>query len=159
MAAEAEHCQRDQRLGGSEPEGHPGDEPDLGVGGFDEALGQSVLEGGVDRGSVFDDASLECDERRNPAATRPADPAVEGLFAFLTLDREHVPESLFEQVGAVQHGVSLGDPGQLLSLLLGEVLRGSSTMTSGRSADSTGRRNTLMTEVLLDGRTQTEACR
>ena len=50
---------------------------------------------------------------RDAAALRPGDPPVQGLFAFLAFDGEYMPKSFFEQVGAVQSGVGLGDPGQL----------------------------------------------
>ena len=95
--------------------------PDLGVGGFDQPLGQAVVEGGVDRVAVFDDAVGEFDEDRDAAAPRPRDPPVQGLLAFLAFDRERVPQALFQQVGPIQAGVGLGDPGQLGGLAFGEV--------------------------------------
>ena len=64
----------------------------------------------------------EFDEDRDAAAARPGDPSVQGLLAGLALDREHVPQALFQQVGPVQAGVGLGDPGQLGGLAFGEVL-------------------------------------
>ena len=72
-----------------------------------------------------------CLRIRRPSATkagirqraRPGLPAVQRLDPGVALDREHVPQALFEQVGAVQPGVGLGDPGQLVALALGEVLR------------------------------------
>jgi len=55
VAAESEHCESDERLGAVEPEGDPGEQPDFGVGGFDESLGEAVVEVGVDRLTVFRD--------------------------------------------------------------------------------------------------------
>ena len=48
VAAEGEHGQGDERFGGVEPERDAGQQPDLGVGGFDQSVGQAVVEGGVD---------------------------------------------------------------------------------------------------------------
>ncbi len=56
MAAEAEQGERDEGVWAVEAEGDSGDEPDLGVGGLDERVGQLGVEGGVDRGAVFHDA-------------------------------------------------------------------------------------------------------
>ena len=112
---------RAMRVGGGEPEGHPGDESDLGVDRFDPAVGQAVLDRGEDRGLVLHDRALELDERVDPAAACPADPVsravVLGLF-----EAEDGPEPFLEQVGAVQAGMGLGDPGELGLLPLGEVL-------------------------------------
>ena len=43
-------------------------------------------------------------------------------FAGFAFDGEHVTQALFEQVGAVQAGVGLGDPVELRALVVGEVL-------------------------------------
>ena len=56
MAAEAEHGQSDEGVGGFEAEGDAGDEPDLGVDRFGAAVGQSVLDRGQVRRGVRDDA-------------------------------------------------------------------------------------------------------
>lgn len=82
-----------------------------------------MFEGGVDSPAVLDDATGQLDEGGDAAAPRPGDPPVQGLFAFLAFDGEYMPKSFFEQVGAVQSGVGLGDPGQLGALGFGEVLR------------------------------------
>ena len=63
MAAESEHCEGDERLGAVEPERDPGEQPDFGVGGFDEALGETVVEVGVDRTTVFGDPLGVVDKR------------------------------------------------------------------------------------------------
>ena len=62
MAAESEQGEGDERLGAVEPEGDPGEQPDLGVGRFDESLGETVFEVGVDRITVSADLSGEVDE-------------------------------------------------------------------------------------------------
>ena len=46
-----------------EPEGDPGEQPDFGVGRFDESLGQTVVEVGVDRLAVSGDLSGQLDKR------------------------------------------------------------------------------------------------
>jgi hypothetical protein len=51
VAAEGAHGQRDECFGGAESERDPGQESDLGVGGFDQSLGEAVVEGGDDTGS------------------------------------------------------------------------------------------------------------
>ena len=66
MATEGEDRERDEGLGPVEPEGDAGEEPDLGVGGFDQRVRQPRFEGGVDGGSVRDDAALELDEGGEP---------------------------------------------------------------------------------------------
>ena len=80
-----------------------------------------MVEGGVDGFAVFHDAVGQLDEYRDAAAPRPGDPPVQGLLAFLALHRKHMPQALFEQIGAIQAGVGLGDPGQLGGLAFGEV--------------------------------------
>ncbi len=44
------------------PERDPGEQPDFGVGGFDESLGQAVVEVGGDRFTMFRDSLREVDE-------------------------------------------------------------------------------------------------
>ncbi len=62
MAAEGEECEGDEGLGAVEPVGDAGEQPDLGVGGFDESLGEAVVEVGVDRLTMFRDPLREMDE-------------------------------------------------------------------------------------------------
>jgi hypothetical protein len=40
----------------------------------------------------------------------------------LAFEGEHQPEAFFEEVGAVQAGIGLGDPGELVVLAVGQVL-------------------------------------
>ena len=49
MAAEGEHCEGDEGFGAVEAECDSGEEPDLGVRGFDESLGEAVIEVRFDR--------------------------------------------------------------------------------------------------------------
>ncbi|CKR39914.1 Uncharacterised protein [Mycobacterium tuberculosis] len=81
-----------------------------------------MVEGGVDGHPVAFDAGGKLDEYRDATALGPGDPPVQGLFTFLALDRKHMPQALFEQVGAIQTGIGLGDPGQFGALAFGEVL-------------------------------------
>ena len=92
-----------QRGGVVESERDASQDADLGVGGFDQSLGQAVVEGGVDGVAVFDDAAGQLDEDWDAAAPRPRDPPVEGLFTVLPFDREHMPQALFQQ-GCVSAG-------------------------------------------------------
>jgi hypothetical protein len=71
---------------------------------------------------VFDDAALEVDEGGDAAATGPFDSGLEGLDGFDVVELGDQPESFLEQVGMVQPGVGLGDPGQFGLLPGGEVL-------------------------------------
>jgi hypothetical protein len=80
-----------------------------------------VVECGVDGLAVAHDAAGQFHEHRDAAAARPGDPPVQGLLAVFAFDREHMPQALFEQIGAIQSGVGLGDPGQLGGLAFGEV--------------------------------------
>ena len=63
MAAEGEECEGDEGLGAVKPVGDPGEQPDFGVGRFDEALGEAVVEVGVDHLAVSGDPLGEVDER------------------------------------------------------------------------------------------------
>ena len=87
-----------------------------------ERVGQAVFEGGVDAVADGADAFGEVDEGWDAAAAGPGKPAVQGGLAGLAPDREHVAQPFFEQVGAVQSWVGLGDPGQLVALPVGEVV-------------------------------------
>ena len=62
MAAESEHGEGDEGFGSVEPERGAGEETDLGVGGFDEAVGETGVERVVDCCAVFDDLAGELDE-------------------------------------------------------------------------------------------------
>ena len=80
-----------------------------------------MVEGGVDGLAVSHDAAGQLHEHWDAAAPRPGDPPVQGLLAFLALDRKNVAQPLFEQIGAVEPGIGFGDPGQLGALAFGEV--------------------------------------
>ena len=72
--------------------------------------------------AVTHDTADQFDEHRDAAAPCPAEPPVQGLLAVLAFDRENPPQAFFEQIGAIQPGVGLGDPGQLRALTFGEIL-------------------------------------
>jgi len=63
VASEGEQGEGDEGLGAVEPERDPGEQPDFGVGRFDEALGEAVVEVGVDGLAVSGDLFGEFDER------------------------------------------------------------------------------------------------
>ena len=52
----------------------------------------------------------------------PGEPAAQCFFAFVAADGEDVAESFFEQVGAPELRVGLGDPVELVALPVGEVV-------------------------------------
>lgn len=121
MAAQVEHGQGDQGFGWSESERDPGEEPDLGVDRFDPAVGQAVLDGGEDARAVCGDPLAEDDEGFDPAAACPGDPSIQGLDCLVMGKLEDQAKAFFEEIGAVQAGVGLGDPLQLDALVLGQV--------------------------------------
>jgi hypothetical protein len=94
VAAEGEHGEGNECLRGAESERNPGQESDLGVGGFDQFLGEAVIQGGVDGIAVSDDAACQLHEHRDAAAPRTGDPPVQGLPAFLAFDRKHASWTL-----------------------------------------------------------------
>jgi hypothetical protein len=78
---------------------------------LDQAVGQPVFEGGVDGLSMSGDPAPELHEGWDAAASGPAQPPLEQRLAFVALEREDLPELLFEQVGPEQLVVDLRDPG------------------------------------------------
>ncbi len=104
------------------PERDPGEQPDFGVGGFDESLGETVVEVGVDRLTVSGDLFGQFDEGWELGSAGPGQPFVERFFAFFSFDGEHVAEAFFEKVGPPQFGVGLGDPVELLTLTWVEII-------------------------------------
>ncbi len=118
---EGEHGERDEWLVAVEPERDAGEQTDLGVGGFDEALGEAGVERIVDCGAVGDDASLQFHECGHAGTARPFDPSIERVFAFVAFDCEHVTQTFLQQVRAPQSWGGLGDPVELVALAAGEV--------------------------------------
>src|SRR6478752_8522584 len=78
---------------------------------------------GEDRGLVLQDPALQLDEGFDAAAAGPADPFVEGHGRVGGVETEDRPESFFEEVGPMESGVGLGDPGEFGLLPGSEVLR------------------------------------
>src|SRR2546421_12385977 len=75
VAAEVEFGQGDKRVDGFEAVGDAGQEPDFGVGGLDEAVGQSVGQGVDDvAAEVGADLAGQFGERGELAAGGPAQP-------------------------------------------------------------------------------------
>jgi len=62
VASEGEECEGDERLGAVKPVGDPGEQPDFGVGRFDQSLREAMVEVGVDRFTMFRDPLGEMDE-------------------------------------------------------------------------------------------------
>ncbi len=81
-----------------------------------------MLDGGEDGFAVAADAGTEGDEGIEAASGGPAQPPVQGLDGFVAGQLEDQSQTFLEQVGAVEAGVGLGDPGQLVGLSFGEVL-------------------------------------
>jgi hypothetical protein len=76
VTAEAEPGQGDQGVDVVKAEGPAGNESDLRFHGLDKRVGQPVLECCDDLCSPSTDAFREADERRDPAALGPTDPAI-----------------------------------------------------------------------------------
>jgi hypothetical protein len=62
VAAESEHCESDEGLWAVKAERDPGEQPDFGVGRFDESLGETMVEVGVDRFAMFRNPLGKVDE-------------------------------------------------------------------------------------------------
>ena len=62
VSSESEHREGDECVGGFESERDAGEDPDFGVGGFDQPVGEPVLEAGVDRFAVPTDFASHFDE-------------------------------------------------------------------------------------------------
>jgi hypothetical protein len=95
---------RAMRALGGESKRNPGQESDLGVGGFDRSLAEAAVQGRVDGIAVSHDAACQLNEHRDAAARCPGDPPVQGLLAFPAFDRNHVAQALFEQICPMQAG-------------------------------------------------------
>ncbi len=87
MSAEGQHREGDQGFWLPEPEGDPSQDADLGVGGLHEGVGHVVVQGRVERLTMFGDLAGEVDERGDLAASGPAQPPVEGVPPSPSLSR------------------------------------------------------------------------
>ena len=81
-----------------------------------------MVERGVDGVAGGGDPASEANERWDPAAARPGQPAIQRILADLAFGNEHVAQAFLEEIRAVQPRVCLGDPGQLLALTIGEFV-------------------------------------
>ena len=129
MAASVEEAQGDEVVGGAEPVGDAGEQPQLGVDALGEPVGQAVGDRGDDPGAVLLDPVVELDEGGDLAAAGPGEPGVEHGDGLVAAMLEHEPQLFLQQVGPVEAVVVAGDPGQLGGLAGGEVL-GSSRGTA-----------------------------
>ena len=77
---------------------------------------------GCDSVALFGDRCGELDERRQPAAARPGEPAVEEPLGGRRGEPVDLAELFLEEVRAVQPGVRLLDRRELGGLAVGEVL-------------------------------------
>src|SRR5665213_1334480 len=82
-----------------------------------------MFDGGEYFGTVFDNGSLQLDERGNATAPGPGDPPVESFASFIVGKLEDDAQSLFEVVGAPERRVGLHDPSEFDRLTFGQVLR------------------------------------
>src|ERR1019366_6625555 len=120
-AAECELGQPDEGGGVVESEGHPCDDPYLGVHRFDQAIAEPMVEGRVDARKMPADLFPQLGEFGDAAAGRPGQPAGESVLAFFAFELEYHPQPFPEQVGAPEAGVGFLDPGELGCLAAGEV--------------------------------------
>ena len=87
MACVGEKCQGDEGFWVGEA---VGDLSDLGVHGFDEGVGQVVVEGVVDLGAVSSDLAGQFEEVRDAAAGGPGKPSVQCGLPGGAFDLEYV---------------------------------------------------------------------
>jgi hypothetical protein len=91
------------------------------VDALDPGVGKAVDQCGVDPRAMFADRPGELHKRRQLRTPGPSEPGIQQRHAVDALELEDLPELLLEQVGAVERGVGLGDPGQGRHLAFGEV--------------------------------------
>ena len=92
MAASVEEAQGDEVVGGAEPVGDAGEEPELRVDALGEPVGQAVGDGGDDPGPVLLDPVVELDEGRDLGSASPRQPGVEHGDGFVAAMLEHEPK-------------------------------------------------------------------
>ena len=95
MAAAVEEAQGDEVVGGSEPVGDAGEEPEFGVYAFGESVGQAVGDRRDDPDPVAFDDVVELDERGDLRAACPCQPVVEQRDGLGAAMLEHEPQLLF----------------------------------------------------------------
>src|SRR5487761_1973006 len=114
VATAVEQGQGDQVLGFFEAEGHAVQHPQLGVRRLDQGVAQVVEHGRFYADEVPLDLAPELDEGVDATALDPGQPLVEHGEGQHSLCPYGDPQLLFHQIGAVEPGVDLDDPGQLV---------------------------------------------
>ena len=123
VAAEFEHGERDHGVGGVEAVGAAADQADGGVYGFGASVGEAVAKRRDDAVAVAVDGGGCLREAGQAAGLRPRDPDVEALGSKLPVRLvEDGSQLFFEQVGAVQRLVSVGDLLERRGLAIGQML-------------------------------------
>src|SRR3989442_10563874 len=112
VTTEAEHRECDQGLGGVEPEGASGEQPDAGVDGLDQGVREAVLEGDQDGVDVVADGVAEALEGVDAGVPGPVQPELKKVESILEGELEDEAEGLLEEVGTGQRPVDALDPVQ-----------------------------------------------
>jgi hypothetical protein len=92
-----------------EPEGPSGYETSFRVEQLDERVGETVLDGGDARGSVFTFSSRQTDEMGNPTTLRPSDLTVRCGDGTGSCSGHRDAQSFCEGPGAVESRIRGGD--------------------------------------------------
>src|SRR3954462_12839776 len=82
-----------------------------------------MIETRVDRRQFGSDRAGQLHKLGYPPPRRPGQPPPQRFPPGLAADGENMPKSILEQVGTVETRVGLGDPRQLLLLVIGEAVR------------------------------------
>src|SRR5215203_4204596 len=102
VAASVEEAQGDEVVGGSEPVGDAGEQPQLRIDALGQPVRQAVGDGGDDPGTVLLDPVVELDEGGDAASAGPFEPGVEHGDGLRPAVLEHVPKLFLQQVGTVE---------------------------------------------------------
>jgi hypothetical protein len=105
-----------------EPEGPPGEQPDAGIDGLDQGVGEAVFEGDQNGVDVVADGVAKALEGVDAGVPGPVQPELKKVDRLLEGELKDQAEVLLEQVGTEQRLVDALDPGQLADLLVGQVL-------------------------------------
>ena len=105
-----------------EPEGSSSDETDLRVERLDERVGETVLDGGDDRGTILTYSSRQADELCDPTTLRPVDPAIQCRDGTRPGAGHRDAQALLEGPGAMQPRMRGGDVVEAGSFGVAQVL-------------------------------------